>query len=213
MLDVNLLRRLAKANFGSTLAPRVKDPLIKKATSRWFAKSRRKLLVDLANLMNHPACEWFWRRHPIYLRQEASSENLMVLRDQLRAVWDSDPQAGGYLQLWVEWEPPEGSGIIIPKFAVESSHKIVMPNPGSLHIQLALAVAEHAARLGHCQNPDCLAPYFLRYRDRRQQFCGNTACLRYGEKLHKRRWWAKHGKTWRKARRASTKKSQRKRGK
>jgi len=60
-------------------------------------------------------------------------------------------------------------------------------------------------------NPDCKAPYFFARR-RSQKYCRDL-CALPSQKEFKRRWCAEHGEARRKARKASEKKSQRKRGK
>lgn len=64
-----------------------------------------------------------------------------------------------------------------------------------------------ADRARHCGNPDCPAPYFFAKR-RSQKYCSD-ACALPSQREFKRRWWAEHGEARRKA---SAKKSRRKRG-
>jgi hypothetical protein len=68
-----------------------------------------------------------------------------------------------------------------------------------------------ADRARHCNNPDCLTPYFFAKR-RSQKYCSD-ACALPAQREFKRRWWAEHGEARRRARKSSARKSQRKRGK
>jgi hypothetical protein len=77
--------------------------------------------------------------------------------------------------------------------------------------QVLVHFLKAADRARHCNNPDCVAPYFFAKR-RSQKYCSD-ACALPSQREFKRQWWAEHGEARRKARKASAKKSQRKRGK
>jgi hypothetical protein len=81
-------------------------------------------------------------------------------------------------------------------------------DPFSLVGLRALQIAD---RMRYCPNPTCLSPYFIAYR-RSQKYC-TDACALPAQRELKRAWWKEHGDEWRKARKASTKKSRRRRGK
>jgi len=66
-------------------------------------------------------------------------------------------------------------------------------------------------RMRYCLNPECPAPYFFA-KKRRQKYC-TEECAGAGQRELKRVWWAEHGDAWRRARKASSKKARRKRGK
>jgi hypothetical protein len=68
-----------------------------------------------------------------------------------------------------------------------------------------------AERLRVCQNTECPTPYFIAQR-RWQKYCSEK-CAQPSQREFKRKWWADHGDAWRKAQKATGKKSQRKRGK
>lgn len=82
------------------------------------------------------------------------------------------------------------------------------PDPFFVCLYRALKLAD---RMRYCQNPGCPAPYFIAQR-RSQRYCSGV-CAQPAQREFKRRWWGEHGEDWRKARKASEKKSQRKRGK
>ena len=66
-------------------------------------------------------------------------------------------------------------------------------------------------RMRYCPNSECPAPYFIAIR-RSQKYCSKI-CALPSQRKFKRRWWMDRGEARRKARKASAKKSQRKRGK
>lgn len=76
---------------------------------------------------------------------------------------------------------------------------------------VGLRALQVADRMKYCPNPTCVAPYFIAKR-RSQKYC-SYVCAAPAQKEFKRQWWAEHGDAWRKARKASAKKSRRKRGK
>jgi len=51
-----------------------------------FYLVRRRLLVDLANLRDDIAIEWFWGRWREHVMSEAA-EDLLELRDELQTIW------------------------------------------------------------------------------------------------------------------------------
>ena len=75
-----------------------------------------------------------------------------------------------------------------------------LPLPPPSPFEDALRYLERARTLV-CQNPDCQAKYFFGTR-RTQKYC-SRACAEYGQRAAKRRWWAKDGTDWRKARKQS----------
>lgn len=77
--------------------------------------------------------------------------------------------------------------------------------------QTLLHLLKSVDRARCCGNPDCPAPYFFAKR-RSQKYC-TDACSKPAQREFKKRWWAEKGPQWRKARKASAKKSQRKRRK
>jgi len=80
------------------------------------------------------------------------------------------------------------------------------------NIALTMLHAERIVdRMRYCPNPHCAAPYFIAKR-RSQKYCSD-ACSLPAQREYKKAWWDEHGDKWRKARKASAKKSRRKRGK
>ena len=85
-----------------------------------------------------------------------------------------------------------------PPIAVSWDTAEIVLIPSSPEEGLWLSLLHNSRRLAVCENPECPAPYFLRYRHDR--FCSKS-CARFAQREYKRRWWAKHGKAWRARRR------------
>jgi len=112
-----------------------------------------------------------------------------------------------------EWERKGKSNDELARLAAEQINPkslfergiqaFVMPNKdGGLQVELRpddllgalwLAFVGHSGRTRKCENPTCLAPYFLASR-RDQKFC-NERCSRL---VANRKWWAEKGVDWRK---------------
>jgi len=56
-------------------------------------------------------------------------------------------------------------------------------------------IASHAR---YCQNPDCVAPYFI--TNKNYKYCGRAECKAYGQRKAKSKWWEERGDQWRAAR-------------
>jgi hypothetical protein len=67
--------------------------------------------------------------------------------------------------------------------------------PDDLWRALSLAFISFSHRMRKCQNPTCVAPYFLATR-RDQRYCSEK-CARL---VANRKWWDKHGQQWRDSR-------------
>ena len=141
---------------------------------------------------------------------------MVQVRDALRATWrESDLRRRDWLafrlrdQLMARADPRFVRAIgVISGPVVDSIGQLPAPSPFEQAIMYLLKSADRAR---YCANPDCTAPYFLAKR-RSQKYCSD-ACSKPAQREFKRRWWDEHRESWRKARRASAKKSQRKRGK
>lgn len=151
----------------------------------WNTKVRDKQMLDLANL-NEDGCAKFLNNRP-WLKPEPDSR-LLVLRDQLRGVWGHASAAAyidGILRLWLGGEQAKDEP---PAFIFFDPLATIAPNPANLRVTLAFGVIDNFQKLGVCGNPKCPRPYFLRSRAG-QQFCNRKACLSYGQREHKLRWW------------------------
>lgn len=141
---------------------------------------------------------------------------MVQVRDNLRAIWrEPDLRRREWLAfrlrelLMAKADPRfiQAAGVISGP-EVNLIDRLPPPSPFE---QTIMQLLKSADRSRYCANADCPAPYFLAKR-RSQKYCSD-ACSRPAQKEFKRRWWDEHGESWRKARRASAKKSQRKRGK
>ena len=70
-----------------------------------------------------------------------------------------------------------------------------------------LTLLQNGRRLAVCQNPECKAPFFIRYK-RDQKYC-SVACGMPARLESNRLWWARHGREWREQREHEKSKSQR----
>ena len=115
---------------------------------------------------------------------------IWTLREQLRRVWDQPDQRtrewGVFLLL------------LTTRGEAGSRHVTLLGFPGPLPpptpFELALLhFVKTADRARHCQNPDCVAPYFFAKR-RSQKYCSEV-CALPAQRAFKRQWWAEHGST------------------
>jgi hypothetical protein len=97
----------------------------------------------------------------------------------------------------------------------DSDHFRLPEPPEDLPIDKAFEyLLKHHDRARCCPNPECPAPYFFAKRHS-QRYCSEK-CAQSGERETKRRWWAEHGKSWRKGRKRAAiavSKTQKKKGK
>lgn len=172
--------------------------IIRRVRSKWG----RNMLLDLANL---DSGDWqrFRKRWAVFLPPgfvgQDDDDRLRIWRDELRQVWSLGPEAGRILDRWVKRDPHDPGRWWVPLWLVDKD--FIEPNPGHLPFVLALTVRDLAGKLGHCPNPECPAPYFIKNR-KNQKFCDRPACTAYGQREHKRKWWSQHGARWRAGRRA-----------
>jgi hypothetical protein len=154
--------------------------------------SRQELLCDLANLQEH-GLNHFWRRRKLFASHKIRSNELLQLRDQLRDVWRGDLH---WLDHWLMNANRVTPMFIRPQALIRNQAvpqmQLALVNPLNLHLQLFFGIVENGPKLVVCGNPNCPAPYFLRYKDARQQFCDREECLGYGQRQHKRIWWQKN---------------------
>ena len=168
---------------------------------------QRRLLQELANLRDD-GVERFWRYffgqkgHGMeqtldQWRKQAPGNELLHLRDQLREVWKGDYH---WLQEWLSHINLLKPALVPLPVRLAGSVKpvnrmLLMRNPLNLRVQLLFGVVDNSYKMAVCQNPDCQSPYFFRYKDSRQRFCGEEECLAYGQRDHKRAWWRKQQKS------------------
>ena len=160
---------------------------------RW-AKQRRDVLVDLANLRDDGLTQ-FRSRNRFFLHDPRLADNSAILqyRDQLQQIWRGE-DAGTILSTWINYcrmgHLPMWS---VPTWA-DGTHT-VEPNYTLFQLSLAIAAGEWMPRMAICGNLDCPQRYFLKGR-KTQRFCDRPGCTAYGQREHKRKWWAEHGADW-----------------
>jgi hypothetical protein len=151
---------------------------------------------------------------PIIIGQGHKLDSLKEVRRVLAMAWRRPTALSRQLcimQLLAIYVSPrgfEGEGAIYGRDQSWASWVESRFDPFSLVGLRALQIAD---RMRYCPNPTCPASYFIAQR-RSQKYC-TDACALPAQRELKRAWWKEHGDEWRKARKASAKKSQRKRGK
>ena len=139
---------------------------------------------------------------------------MVQVRDALRAIWrEPDLRRREWLTYRLrEHLMAKADSRFIQAAGVISGPEVIdrLPPPSPFE-QAIMQLLKSADRARYCANPDCPAPYFLAKR-RSQKYCSDI-CALPAQREFKRRWWDEHGKARRKARRTSSKKSKRKRGK
>lgn len=176
----------------------VKRTIVRKLRSQWG----RSALLDLANLGDHD-CERFRKRWGVFVSPDGLDDGrILGWRDQLKKVWDSTWSAGPILDSWIRevpykrWHVPLWVVDVSQDDAGRFGSDFIEPNPAHLGFVLALTIRDFWTKLGHCPNPLCPHPYFIKAR-KSQRFCDRPACTAYGQREHKRRWWSEHGEEWR----------------
>jgi hypothetical protein len=174
-----------------TLKRQVRDE-----SGRFWARVRKELLPDLANLQDD-SCAQLRRRFPIFFVDPALKGDPVIIkfRDQLREVWraatERSMRARLILHDWVRWcslnHRPTWT---VPSWA--DGTYTVEPNYMVFPLALATAAGEWMAKMAVCANPACPAPYFLKTR-RTRRFCELPACIAAGQRQHKLEWWRRVG--------------------
>jgi hypothetical protein len=154
----------------------------------WNTKLRDQLMLDLANL-DPTGCNNFWQQRE-WLDREPSGA-LLQLRDELRGSWGNLSAANEIDSTLRRWLGGELAKIGRPAFVPYDPVNTMEPNPWNLRVTLAFAVINNFPKLGVCSNPKCPRPYFLRSRAG-QKFCNRKACLAYGQREQKLKWWHEH---------------------
>jgi hypothetical protein len=147
------------------------------------------MIVDIANLRDG-AERWFWHKWERDYIQTSWNRSLTEYRNELRAIW-AVPLSRTHTQLTL-------ADIRLRTWLVEAqAHSrqtwvfwsgCVYPDYRNLPLSLAVAVSELAPQMAKCENPECPSTYFLRGR-KTQRFCDRPACIAYGQREHKRKWW------------------------
>jgi hypothetical protein len=169
---------------------------------RW-ARNRREMLLDLANLSDSDfgQFEHRWGRGRGYL-PNTDDPSLEDFRDRLRKIWAGDREAtGNAIHFWIRQATLNNRQSWL---VAVGNWWWVQPNYRILPLCLAIAVSDLAPKMAVCANPECPQPYFLQGR-KTQRFCDRRTCAAYGQREHKRKWWAAHRKEWRERHKGSKK--------
>jgi hypothetical protein len=112
-----------------------------------------------------------------------------------RANWESGRNGGEELakRLSVAIAPGVSAGPVVKAKVKWSRRGFQLElQPDDLWRALLLAFIGFSDRMRKCQNPTCVAPYFLATRQD-QRYCSEK-CARL---VANRKWWDKHGQQWR----------------
>ena len=151
-----------------------------------IALPQNKSEWDLANLQ---IIFFVWLQSAVHEVWESQSEAewlLFLLRLRVTEIYNS-----GYFD-YLDRERDE-SGEAIGKL-----RPLWPPHPDR---QLPIDLVMEYFRRNHyraktCPNQDCLTPYFFAKKSR-QVYCSDV-CSAEAQREYKRRWWAEHGRQWRK---------------
>lgn len=170
---------------------------IRAGMERTWAKRRKEILLDLANLRDGSAGLFRRRFGQLDVSMSQDDQAILRFRDQLQVVWRREVPAAVVLQMWVKERQPGWEPFTVGQWA--DGRQSVWPNYLILSLTLAIGVAEHGPKMAMCENAGCPQRYFLKGR-KTQRFCDRPACIACGQREHKRKWWNEHGKEWKKTR-------------
>jgi hypothetical protein len=121
--------------------------------------------------------EWLEAQHAFRTNWEAGKNGGEELAQRLSTTIAPGVSAGPVVKARVKWSR---RGFLLEL------------QPDDLWRALSLAFIGFSDRMRKCQNPTCVAPYFLATR-RDQRYCSEK-CARL---VANRKWWDKHGQQWR----------------
>jgi hypothetical protein len=83
---------------------------------------------------------------------------------------------------------------ITPGFALRRKGTVGVRTEGLWTFICFLTVLDYArGRTGYCENPECMAPYYLKKR-RTQKICESGPCTAWAQRQYALTWWNKEGK-------------------
>ena len=161
--------------------------------SRW----RLKLLVDLANVRDAGGVRKFQRSKERELLRHLPEEDLLMLRDDIRKIWDHDVAMDEKDKIIADWLHPGPLRELNP-FLSKFKYGRLSPNPQNIRVMLAVAILDVAqlgynnarspvAFFGYCENPRCGEKYFIRNR-RTDIYCGSEDCETFGNTKRQGAW-------------------------
>jgi hypothetical protein len=190
-------------------------------------------LTELVNLRDEPeAFERFHARFPGLVDVSDCPDELHPVhetplppkfwliyerREKLRGIWEGDDD-NALREFLLPPDPPpleisEGvqvgfvwSSPIV--FDLPRSQLVYQPRTYFQRAIYTLFLRSALARV--CANPDCQAQYFVA-KKATQRYCSDV-CAQVFQKAWKKKWWAEHGDQWRRGRKKTKRKSNRKRG-
>lgn len=127
---------------------------------------------------------------------------LLPLRQTLRELWrapDTRTKEWGMFRISQDFFL-QGQRDLIHTPLANPSDLLGTLHPPDRTEQLLLQLVRVSELTRFCENPECDAPYFIA-KKRNQKYCSEL-CVGFGQREHKQRWWAEHGKKWRASRRS-----------
>ena len=168
--------------------------LVEEAIASYRYPVRRKLLIDVANLRDATASDWFWKKWKASIKR-VEAELLLELRDDLRAVWRTrelefaQRTINHWLIRHVVIQLTEEGTLADPLLFYCSPLALkLVPDETSLVANLIQGIFENWNHFKKCTNPACASPYFIAKRSD-QTVCDSGICKAEKQREHKRNWW------------------------
>jgi hypothetical protein len=121
--------------------------------------------------------------------------DLAFVQRLLRLAWIKNTAA---IDIYLKEEIHNGFKVagfdITPGFAHRRKGSVGVSTEDLWTFICFLTVLDYArGRTGYCENPDCLAPYYLKKR-RTQKICESGPCTAWAQRQYALNWWNKEGK-------------------
>jgi hypothetical protein len=172
-----------------------KGDVVEEAIAFYRYPVRKKLLIDVANLRDVSASDWFWPKWSKASIRWAEPESLLELRDDLRGIWlTRDLElVQQTLNQWLIQNAviqltEEGNATDLLLFYCSPLALKLVPNETSLVANLIQGIFDNWNHFKKCTNPACASPYFIAKRSD-QTVCDSGICKNEKQREHKRNWW------------------------
>ncbi len=119
------------------------------------------------------------------------------LQEPLRAIWEAPDQRTKEWGIFRLIEEATMNDYSVGVLQTLNGRIDALPPPTALE-QVLVYLRKQGHRTRRCANPGCPAPYFFAGR-RNQKYCSEV-CALPSQQEFKRRWWAEHGRKWRRKR-------------
>lgn len=165
-----------------------------KKVTQGFANGSPGELQDIARLAREQASllDLIDQRNiatPLFELQ-MSLRHLWRVRDERTFQWGAFKLVEGAIFSQHQWSPYSATVFPSPEGGIKP-----LPPPGPFE-QAIDYLRRRFSLLGHCGNPECSSPFFIKSR-KTQKYC-HSDCALPSQKAFKRRWWAEKGRKRRK---------------